>query len=204
MQTLEQVNQVGQHAPQSALITQGFREGLGVAKAFVHPFECDQWQEGAAQVELQIDGLLPDVSALWEMPQGRQCLLKIGHRLMVRRVRRRLGPGLPAVGYGLLPHLALQGMMGQAFDLFSEAVRLEPFDGLHNPCVQCAPLPLQQIAIGHLAGESMFEHIFNIGKEAPLVEELGGLQMCQALPGRLLRQLRNGLQEDQRQLRTDH
>jgi hypothetical protein len=49
--------------------------------------------------------------------QGLEGLLEGGHRLMERGAVPSPGTGLLAVGHGFVPHLAAQGMVGQAFDL---------------------------------------------------------------------------------------
>lgn len=117
---------IGTHTAQAVLIAQGFSEGLGVAKAFAHPFESSKGQEGAAQIELQIDSLLQEVSTVGEVPQSRQWLIEVGHRLSVRRVCSGLGPGLTAVGHRLLRQLALQRMVGEALGILLASPAVAP------------------------------------------------------------------------------
>ena len=54
--------------------------------------------------------------------EGTERLLEGPHGLAVGRPRHGLLPRLPAVRQGLVPHLAPQGMVGQAFDLLGHPV----------------------------------------------------------------------------------
>jgi hypothetical protein len=46
--------------------------------------------------------------------------------------------------------------------------------------MQRPPPLLEQTAVGHLVGQGMLEGVFALWKEARLVEELGGLEVCEA------------------------
>ena len=61
--------------------------------------------------------------------EGAERLLEVPHGLAVGRARHGLLPRLPAVRQGLVPHLAPQGMVGQAFDLLGHPVRSERLRG---------------------------------------------------------------------------
>ena len=61
---------------------------------------------------------------------------KVGHRLAERGAVIGPGAGLPAVGDGLGPHLAPQGMLRQAFDLLGCPVGRERLEGLDQ--ARCA------------------------------------------------------------------
>ena len=86
-------------------------------------------------------------------------------------------------------------MVGQPFDLLGQPVGIERLDGLDDAGVQRPPPLLQQAAVGHLVGEGVLEGVFELGEEARLVEELGGLQVGEAQAERLLGQLGDGLQQ---------
>ena len=60
-----------------------------------------------------------------QMREGTERLLEAPHGLAVGRPRHGLLPRLPAVHQGLVPHLAPQGMVGQAFDLLGYPVGSE-------------------------------------------------------------------------------
>src|SRR6266487_5862340 len=69
--------------------------------------------------------------------------------------------------------------------------------------MQGAPPLLEQRLIGDLLSQGVLEGILDVGKEARLVEELGGLQMGESQTERRLRRLGNGLEERQRHLGAD-
>ena len=165
-------SQIGEDPPQPALIAQRLGEGLGLAQVFEDRPVISERKERIAQVEAQIDGLLDGVTTVREMLQRTQRLLEARHRLAVGRARHRLGPGLPAVAQGLVPHLAPQGMVGQPFDLLAQPVGIERLQCLHDLGMQGAPPLLQQAAVGHLAGEGMLEGVGMLREELRLVEEL--------------------------------
>ncbi len=54
---------------------------------------------------------------------------------------------------------------------------------------------MRETAVGHLLGEGMLEGVLDLGEEARLIEELGGLQVREAVADLLLRLLGDGLQE---------
>ena len=169
--------------------------------------KCD---ERIAYIESEINGLLKRLAMLWEMPYGGQCLLKVCNGLPVGRARFRLGPSLSAVSQSLVPHLAPQGMVGQAFDLvwvlpFGRTALLprsrlgslgpaERFEALDNPGVE-PPAPLEQEAVvGHLVRQGMREGIVVLREQPRLVEKLGGLQVRQVTLQTAFRQLSDSLQ----------
>ena len=94
-------------------------------------------------------------------------------------------------------------MVGQPFDLLGQTVGIEPFDGFDDAGVQGPPPLLQETAVGHLVGEGVLEGVLELGEEAGLVEELGGLQVAEAAAQLLLGQLRDGLQEGEGHLGAD-
>ena len=114
------------------------------------------------------------------MGEGTERLLERPHSCAVRRPRHCLLPRLPAVRQGLVPHLASQGVVGQALDLLGQSVGIQLLQGRDNAGVQPAPSLLQEAAVGHLLGEGVLEGILDLGEEACLVEELGRLQMGEA------------------------
>ena len=66
------------------------------------------------------------------MREGLEGLLEEGHRLAERRAVLISGAGLLAVGHGLVPHPAPQGMVRQAFDLRSRPLGCQRLKGLDN------------------------------------------------------------------------
>ena len=90
-------------APAPLVITQPLGEGLGRTQEVQDTGVLIERQQGIAQVA-RGRWPVPACRGLGEMRQGRQRLLKVRHGLAVRRARHGLGPGLPAVGQGLVPH----------------------------------------------------------------------------------------------------
>jgi len=67
------------------------------------------------------------------MRQNRQRLLEIGDRLPIGRSRHRFGARLTEVHERLLPNLAPERVMGQAVNLFAEAIGIERLDSWTCP-----------------------------------------------------------------------
>src|SRR6266571_2815187 len=148
----EVVAQIGGDPAQSAVIVQGRGEPFGFAQVFKYRLKCSERNERIAHVEPQINGLLAPFLTLWKMPCGNQRLLEACHRLPESRARKRLCPGLPVVGPGLVPHLAPERMAGQPFHLLGQPVGIQCLDGRHDPRVERPPPLLEQAAVGYLVG----------------------------------------------------
>ena len=103
------------------------------------------------------------------MQEGTERLLEVPHGLAVGRPCQGLLPRLPAVCQGLVPHLAPQGMMGQAFDLLGHPVPGERLEGCDDAGMQHPPPLLEHTAIGDLVREGMLEGVLVVGKQARLV-----------------------------------
>ena len=56
-----------------------------------------------------------------------------------------------------------------------------------------APAPLKHACVGDLVGERVLERVLEIGKEARLVQELGGLEVAQFPAKIILGRVRDGL-----------
>ena len=92
---------------QACLIVQPLSESLGLVQAVTNAPELSQGIERVSKREAEIDSLLMRVATLRELGQDMQGLLIIRHGFAVGRARRCLAPGLPEVGYGFVPDLAL-------------------------------------------------------------------------------------------------
>ena len=127
------------------------------------------------------------------MLQGRQRLLEAHYRLAVGRARLGFVPGLAAIGQGLLPHLAPQGMLRQPFHLVVQSVPCQDLQRLNNMRVQHAPPLVQQTLIGHLMGEGVLEGVGALRKQARLIEKLRRLELGETAVERLVGRIGNGL-----------
>ena len=96
---------------------------------------------------------------LGQVREGLEGLLEVGHRLAERGAVEGPGAGLLAVGHGLVPHLAAEGMVGQAFHLLGHPVSSERLQGLDDLRMQSAPPFVQQAAVRHLLGQDMLEGV---------------------------------------------
>jgi len=73
------------------------------------------------------------------MRESAKSLLEVPHGLVMGQPRYGLLPGLPAVRHGLVPYLAPQGMVCQAFDLLGHAVFGEYLKRLDQARMQHPP-----------------------------------------------------------------
>ena len=89
-------------------------------------------RQRAIQREAELDGQHPGIAVLGQVREGLEGLLEVGHRLAERRAVVGPGTGLLAVGYGLVPHLAPEGMVRQAFDLLAHPLGRERLEGLDH------------------------------------------------------------------------
>ena len=132
---------------------------------------------------------------LAQVLKGLEGLLEGGYRLAERRAVIGPGTGLLTVGHGLIPYLAPQSMVRQAFDLLGPlgCAPRWPRPGVVQP-----PPPLQQqAAVSHLVRQGMLEGIDLFGEQAGLIQELRCLEVRQAAVQRRLGQVRNGLEQRQ-------
>ena len=88
------------------------------------------------QREAEIEGQLPGVAVLWQVREGLEGLIKGGDRLAEGGAVVGPGARLLAVGDGLVPHLAPQGMVRQAFDLLGYPLGRQRLECLNNTRVQ--------------------------------------------------------------------
>ena len=176
---------------QPTRVVEGHCEGFGLAQNRQETPQVAGQLERRAQGEPEIDGLLARVACLRQMREGAERLLEVPHGLAVGRPRQGLLPCLPAVCQGLVPHLAPQGMVRQAFDLLGHPVPDERFEGLDDAGMQHPPPLLEQAAVGHLMGQGVLEGVLVVGKEARLVRGTrppGGVPGRHAAPPRAARQ----------------
>src|SRR5215467_11203140 len=66
--------------------------------------------------------------------------------------------------------------MGQRLDVLGKSVRIETLESVDDTSVQRAPTVLEHAAIRHVVGQRVLEGVLEIGEDASLVKQLGGLQ----------------------------
>src|SRR3712207_5211878 len=130
-----------------------------------HPLEFAKRLERAAQLEVDVKGLLAGSAILWEIPKGLEGLLEVLYRLSVCRACSRLRPGSSKIGYRLVPHLATHGMERQQLHLLALAVGIERLERLDDPRVQGTPPFLEQAPVGDLVRERVLERVFEVREQ---------------------------------------
>ena len=146
----------------------------------LHPLPVRERNQRGPEIEPEVDGELGDVALLRDMAERLERLLEVGDRLTVRGAAHRPESRLAEIADCLLPHLAVQGMVGEPFHVLGEPVGVETLEDVDDPGVQ-GPAPLlQQRVVRHLIGQRMLERVFELREQASLIEELAGLQMRQS------------------------
>jgi len=108
-----------------------------------------------------------------------QRLLKICDRLLSGGASHGFLAGLMKVFHRLFPQLAAGSVMCEKFDLFSESVRIKFFNRFHDTSMKRAAPPLNQASIGNLVGKGVLECVFEVGKQACLVNKFRRLKITQ-------------------------
>ena len=94
-------------------------------------------------------------------------------------------------------------MLGQLVRVIAQAVGVEMLDRHHDLGVEIAPPVVKQTRVGHVVGQSVLECVLKVREKPCLVEELGSLEMGQALSETFLGQLRNGWKQRERYVLAD-
>jgi hypothetical protein len=93
--------------------------------------------------------------------------------------------------------------MGEQFRLGFDRLRKLLLQHLRNPLLILLPCALEHRLIGHLLGERVLEGVVELTHHPRFVEELGRLEVRQALLQRCLRPLGDGLEQRHRHLHTN-
>src|SRR5262245_31984842 len=80
---------------------------------------------------------------------------------------------------------------------------IELFHGGEDARVELAPSVVQERGVGDLVCQCMLEGVLQLGVEARLVEELGGLEMSEPAAERLLVLVGDDLEQSERDVRAD-
>ena len=140
----EYIGHPGQHPSQPGPIVERPGQGLGLAQQGEAPPMLSQVRSARHPKARRSSMASPLVSpGSGRCARAWRACSKVGHRLAERGAVVGPGTGLLAVGDGLVPHLAPQGMVRQAFDLLGPPLGRERLKGLDQARVQPPP-PLQQ------------------------------------------------------------
>src|SRR6266850_3391375 len=197
----ETVSHEGGDPTQPALIADLFGENLAFAKVIEDSPGLSEREERIAKLQQEIDPLLDRSSALRQFPEGFERLLEARDGFSMGQAGGSLHPGLTAVGDGLVPDRAPEGMVGEAIDLLGQPVGIDLFDRPHDPSVELLPSVLGETRVGDLVSERVLECVFHLGDETRLVHELAALQLHEA--GADLWQLRHCLEQSERHVLAD-
>jgi hypothetical protein len=129
----------GQHPSQPGPVVKCPGQGRGLAQQGAISPIFSLCLQRACQCEADLDGQYPGVTVLGQVREGLQGLLEGGHLLAKRSVAVGYGAGLLVVSHSLVPHLAPQGMVRQAFDMLGQPLRRQRLKGLDQACVQPPP-----------------------------------------------------------------
>jgi hypothetical protein len=151
------------------LVAQGLGEPLRLAQIREDATMLEPLPEGMAQAKVDIDRLLVARAPLGEMLQGHQRLLEARPRFPTGRACHRLVARLAAIGDGLVPHLAPQGMTRQPFHLVGEPVGIALFDGRDNAAMEQAVPLVQQPSLGHFRRQGVLQGILALRQQAGFV-----------------------------------
>src|SRR5882724_9072630 len=173
---------VGEDEPQPPSIAELAREDFGLPHVIQDAVVLAQRSEDDPRVVPVVDGLSLGLASLGHVREGAKRLLEGGQGLAVRRAHRGAQTSLAEVRDGPLPHFASQGVVGEPLDVLGEPIGIEPLDHLDDARVQLTTSLLQKGAVSHVVRERVLEGVFEVGKEARLVEELGGLEAGQTTP----------------------
>lgn len=104
----------------------------------------------------------------------------------------------------MLPQLTPNGVMRETLDLLAGSIVVKRLDGSDDPCVKLTAALMQEASVGDLVGERMLERVLGVREELGLVEELGGLKVCETFPERIVGCVGNGCEEGERDVFADH
>src|SRR6266540_3226978 len=155
----KRVGHVTEDACQPTSVAEAFGERFGVPHLVHNRSDCSGPEEAAAKVEPEIDRELNSLTSLRLMPQRPERLFEVRHCLSVSRTLYGLLAGLATVSDGFLPDLPAHGVMSQPVDLFCQAVRVQAFDGFHDPGMQRSAPLLEQATVSDLVGEGVLERV---------------------------------------------
>jgi hypothetical protein len=156
-------------------------------------------EKRAPEVEADVDGQLGRLPDLGETAEGPERLLQVGNGLAIGRPRHGPKPRLAEIANRLLQQLALEGMMGQPFDVLSQVVGVHRFDRLRDPPVEEHPPRREKLAVHHRADPVVRE----VETRTDALEHTPPDQLFDSHRGCFLRQPTRAPQESELELTAD-
>src|SRR5712691_1650887 len=199
----EVIGEVSEDQSEPSLVPESFGDGPRSFEMLENRRVLAERGQRAANLKPQVDGFRHERWALREMLQRAQRLREAGHRLPVRRAHGGFRARLTQIRERLVPDFAVEGVVGELFDVLRQTSRIEVLDGLDDPGMEGAPPLLKQAAVRHLVGQRMLERVFEVGEELRLVEELRRLQAGEAAAKLILGRVRDRLELRERHILAD-
>ena len=94
--------------------------------------------------------------------------------------------------------------MGESLNVLKEPVRVQSLDDPDDLGMESPPLLLEEALVGHIVRQRVLESVLEIGKKLGFIEELSRLQVSQRQPNVLIAQLRDSLEQRERDVFADH
>jgi hypothetical protein len=81
----------------------------------------------------------------------------------------------------LLPLLASDGMVREPLNVLGQALGIEPLDGVDDPGMEWASAIHEDAPVANVVCERVLERVLELREEAHLIQELGRLEVAEAL-----------------------
>jgi hypothetical protein len=146
----------------------------------------------------------PCIQCLGQLPEHSERLLEERDRLAVGRAGRRPLARLAQVLDRFIAKIAASRVMGQLFEVFVQAIGVEPLDRADQGGVQRAPPIFQEASVCHVVCQRVLEGVLELRNDAGFVDELGALQALEATPEGVLRKVGERFEECEGDVLADH
>src|SRR5262245_24875965 len=154
--------------------------------------------------EPKIDPLSLTFLGAGKLLETRNDRVVVARRLFRRETGGRLLCGTREVGEGLLGVPALLVVIREEFGFLVEPGRENSFQHSGDSFVIAAPPLRRETPVSDLLRKGVLERVLEIRENLRLVEELGGLEILEPPPQRLLGLLDERLEEGERHVLPDH
>src|SRR5262249_46254154 len=138
------------HAALPSLVPEALRENLRFSDGLEAAPRLAELDQRGSQLEASLEGLLEGGLTLRQSVQDIQRLLEPVASVLQRRACRRFCSGQPEIVCRLLAQFAVEGVMGQAFHVFAEALSMEPLHSPKDAGVEHASTLLEKTTVCHL------------------------------------------------------
>ena len=190
----EYISPPGQHPSQPGSVVERPGQSLSLAQQGKAPPILSQCAQRVSQSEAEFDGQHPGAAGFMQVFECLEGLLEVLHSLPVGELAKGPDPCLPGVCQGLVPPLAVPGVIGEPVELVCHPVPGERLQGVDEAAMERPPPLLHEAPVRHLMGQGVLEGVRGGRNEARGIEELGRLQVAEATLQHILGQLSDGRQ----------